>query len=416
MRTRSGSSAVFLCIIMSGLASVCICLILCAQEYSAVSRADALANLAADSVLSEYDLDIQREYSLFLLNSTDEELTRKLNGYLRPSLRDMKDIRVSRAGVKGQHPVSVDTSAVRTQILKWMKCGGALVPGNGPGNGSSQSPGQESETDPGGSAPAADDAGGRILRHGPTIASLPSRRLPEQDLADKARAAGRQLLLTDHPLKEGTERYLLESYLLSTFNSCAGRDHSDHFFLYETEYILHGKLSDAENRQAVMRDLKMLRFAPNLAFLYSDPVKREELAAVSEILAPGAGGVLLQLAAATAWALAESSNDARLLFSGRPVPAVKSEDTWAVSAENIPGADSEGVILPKKLRGMNYTDYLRVLLFLEDETLLLSRAMDLIQINMRKDHDSGFLIGACCTGIALQMTVNGRELYYEKTY
>ena len=425
MNTKRGSSAVFLCVIMSGIAAVCIGLSCCAREYSVSSRMDALANLTLDSVLSEYDLKLQQEYNLFLLRDSDETLTKRADGYLRPSLRDMKDVQVSRLSVKGTFPAAIDTAAVKDQILKWMKAGGMLAAHNGPAaSGSGAGEAESADSSGAGEAESADSSGGtdpekpdgRILRHGPTIASLPSRRLPKQNLADRAKAAGRQLLNTSHPVSEGTDRFLLESYLLGTFNSCADQKHSSHFFRYETEYVLHGGLSDAENRQAAVRSIEALRFIPNLTFLYTDPEKHGELAACTELLFPGVTGAAIEFAAAAAWAWAESSNDAKLLLAGRRVPAVKTPDTWALSFENIPSGAGSDMILPAVSRGLSYSDHLRLLLYLEDETVLLSRVLDLIQINMRKDYDSAFLISACCAGISLSMTVNGRDFYYEKTY
>ena len=59
---------------------------------------------------------------------------------------------------------------------------------------------------------------------------------------------------------------------------------------------------------------------------------------------------------------------------------------------------------------------MRILLFIEDNDIKTARILDLIQINMRKNYDSDFLIPECSYGIAVDAAINGNRYLYDKTY
>ena len=58
---KKGSSTVFLAIILPALAAVCLTLIFTSREETVISRTDAIARLASESILSEFDYDVQRD-------------------------------------------------------------------------------------------------------------------------------------------------------------------------------------------------------------------------------------------------------------------------------------------------------------------------------------------------------------------
>ena len=440
IRSRRGSSSVFLCMILSALVSICFAFIYSTMEYSLASRADALMRLSGDSLLSEYDLDILGEYGLFLLRGDDRQLSSKLRHYLGYPLDQEPDARTSEVRASGASFTVSDPSVLRSQILSFMKDGGALKlrleadadgsegsaggSGEAGGTGEAGRPnGSDSSDRPEGGASSQDPhaQAGRSLRHGPTIASLPSRQLPEQSLLEKAEALGGRLTAAADVasiFSDGTDQYLLTDYVLGTFNSALSRSHPEHFFLRETEYVLCGALTDRENLQKTERALRTLRLPSNLAHIYSDAAKRDALAAAAELIAPGPGGTAIQAVLATAWAYAESVNDARLLLQGARVPLVKDEASWATDLEHVleDTGDGDGVLRPDVIKGLTYGQYLRILFFAEDPDLMTARILDLIQINMRKNVDGHFLIGECCTGITMDAVINGRRFSYEKLY
>ena len=416
IRSRRGSSSVFLCMILSALVSICFAFIYSTMEYSLASRADALMRLSGDSLLSEYDLDILGEYGLFLLRGDDRQLSSKLRHYLGYTLDQEPDARTSEVRASGASFTVSDPSVLRSQILSFMKDGGALKL-----RLEADAAGGEDDSGSGASSQDPHAQAGRSLRHGPTIASLPSRQLPEQSLLEKAEALGGRLTAaTDVAsiFSDGTDQYLLTDYVLGTFNSALSRSHPEHFFLRETEYVLCGALTDRENLQKTERALRTLRLPSNLAHIYSDAAKRDALAAAAEVIAPGPGGAAVQAVLATAWAYAESVNDARLLLQGARVPLIKDEASWATDLEHVleDAGDGDGVLRPDVIKGLTYEQYLRILFFAEDPDLMTARILDLIQINMRKNVDGHFLIGECCTGITMDAVINGRRFSYEKLY
>ena len=426
-KSRKGSSSVFLCVILSALVSVCFAFIYSTIQYSAASRTDALMRLTGISLLSEFDRVLLEEYGLFLMPGDDRGLSAKLDHYLTYTFGQDPQVSLSGSSVECGSFTSSDFAVIREQILAWVRSGGAWTPSADGDSGSTGVPGA------GGGSSAepiiSDTDAGRALRHGPTIASLPSRQLPSQDLLSRIEEFAGRLTDVTGVFRDGTEKYLLSTYVLSTFNCTTAAPAPDHFFQREAEYILNGELTDAGNRRKTASDLRILRLPFNFAYLYADQAKRDALAAAAEVLTPGPAAPLTQAGLATAWAYAESANDAELLLKGFRVPLNKDGDSWAVDLENVikdfvPGDELDPasgqtpnrVIHPKEDTGLSYDQYLRILLFLEDSDLMTARILDLIQINMRKNVNGSFLIGEYCSGIRMETAVNGRRYSYETLY
>lgn len=72
MNSKRGSSAVFLMVILSALISISLMLVYGIREECMRSRIDGILNLAGNSVISEYDLDIKEEYGLFMIAGQEE--------------------------------------------------------------------------------------------------------------------------------------------------------------------------------------------------------------------------------------------------------------------------------------------------------------------------------------------------------
>ena len=137
------------------------------------------------------------------------------------------------------------------------------------------------------------------------------------------------------------------------------------------------------------------------------------------------GQVLLQImsselnySSTAAWAAAESINDVKLLHKGYKVPIVKTPASWAIDLDSILEGYSgeDGCIRPQVNLGRTYDDYLRILLYAKEENIKTARVLDLIQINMRKNHDAFFLIPECATGVSIDADVYGRKLSYDRIY
>lgn len=406
IRKKRGSTAVFLAVILPAVISLSLMLVYGAGKMSAASRSDSLLNLAGDSVMSEYDAYIQKEYGLFLLNIPDNELSSKLRDYISFSVNSMGDMKLDSCSISSSRYAIADCGIVKKQIIGFMKdpVGIALA----------EKENMSEQID--NTMPLHN------LRHGPTKTSLPSASVPDRSLYDAAMSLGETLSDPEVALKEGSESYMIGTYILSLFNSERTLRDSSHFFRNEVEYILSGKYSDKENLSSVEHALEGLRAGPNLAHIYADPKKLSAVTAAAEVITPGPAGAITTLGLAAAWAAAESYNDVLLLKEGYKVPVVKDSLTWATDIESIissieSGIENEKILIkPEANRGLSYDEYLRILLTVKDENITVSRILDLIQINMRKNHDADFLISDCSAGISVNAVINGRRFSYDKKY
>lgn len=390
-------------VILSALISITMALIYGVRKECVSSRVDGIVSLAGDSVLSEYNEDIQREYGLFMLKGTDRELSEKLRGYIEYSFEDMKDVNTEKVNVSGKRFSTANIDLIKDQILEYMKLavaedGFAL---------------RKDDTENKADGVVMEN---RTLRHGPTAVSLPSGAMPDKSLTAMAESAAENLSEIDNAFKKGTEKYLLNEYILRHFNSRSEVNSREHFFRNEVEYVLGGELSDRKNEKRVELALKAMRFTLDLAHIYSDEEKRAATMTMAEILTPGAPAMATQAALAATWAYAEADNDVELLWKGYKVPVVKDKSSWAVTLDNAVDGLLGETMMPKENKGYDYGQYLQILLFLKDENIKICRIMDLIQINMRASYDGDFLISEYATGISAKVRVNGRDYGYEKKY
>ena len=393
LKQKRGSSAVFLVVIIASLMAITLTLVFAGRQMVRISIADGAMHLASVSLLSEYDYYLQRDYGLFLLQGTDAQLSQSLRDYTGFS-----------AKASAGRFSTVNTEAVRQQILDYMKSAGGVQLLENTGS-SNDTPG----------SPSAPD---RTLRHGPTITSLPSRALPDTDIVTTARSLGENLKNPGAIFRTGTSKFFMDEYILQKFNRAEHARAADHFFSSEVEYIICGQLSDEKNKRRTDLALEAIRTALNLTHIYSDPEKMEAVIAAAEALTPGPMGALTQIAIATAWASAEAVNDVKLLHKGHRVPLVKTAASWAVDLDSILEGyrGEDGCIHPQVDTGRTYDDYLRILLYVKDENIKTARILDLIQINMRKNYDGRFLVQECATGVSVDADIYGKRLSYDRIY
>lgn len=180
---------------------------------------------------------------------------------------------------------------------------------------------------------------------------------------------------------------------------------------YQMEYLLCGKNSDRENLEKTAETLLLIRLAANTAYLFSDAGKKAEAKFWGELFSLICFSPELEPVFTTAlllaWSYSESVSDLRTLFSGGKIPLMKSSGTWKTGLLSIfsPGLSSgnggEG-------SGLDYTGYLRVLLFLENGTMRDYRLMDLMEMDVRKaEHSESFRMDGCMDTFSVDVTVRG---------
>jgi hypothetical protein len=159
----------------------------------------------------------------------------------------------------------------------------------------------------------------------------------------------------------------------------------------------------------------LIRTALNLIHVYTDKTKSEEIAALANVLTPGAPSLATQGLIAAGWAYAEAVNDEKLIRAGKRVPILKEADHWALSI-GFHDRISEGMVLPEREKGFTYQDYLKLFLALTDREVKLLRIMDLIQLNMIGNHNRNFLISDYHLGMDYDVVANGRRYHYTISY
>ena len=199
------------------------------------------------------------------------------------------------------------------------------------------------------------------------------------------------------------EKSLVCQYILDKF-ICYTDEQEEQELEYEIEYILEGKSSEKENLAGVADKLIAIREAANLLYLFTDMEKKKETYELAFTLVGATGSEaavrVVQFLLMSAWAYAESIVDVRDLFDGYKVKMMKTYNDWNLSLMGIEKLDDyEKEKSAKEARtGEDYRDYLRILLFSQNEAMQIGKVMDLIQLNMQKKYNDNFLISECILG------------------
>ena len=191
-----------------------------------------------------------------------------------------------------------------------------------------------------------------------------------------------------------TDKVLFTQYL-QTYLSNFQDVQENRALSYELEYLLGRKNSDIKNLKAVANKLLAIREAANFVYLLSNPTKMMQ----AEALATSLAGVSLnpaliqvvKIGLLTAWAFAESILDVRALLAGRKVALVKSEATWTIGLENMYELTNDFAMAKESEWGLDYQNYLGILLLLENEETLAMHTMNLQEATIRKNsQDTSF--------------------------
>lgn len=192
------------------------------------------------------------------------------------------------------------------------------------------------------------------------------------------------------PEKEMLEKLWFIQYLDYYF-SCQngeGRGGSkNHALDYELEYCIGGKSSDKENLERTIKELLLLREAGNFATIMQDG-KKQALALEMATAAVGFTGLAplvqaVQTGILLAWSYMESVLDVRCLLAGGKVPLVKEVSEWKSDVFSGSKVFEEKWEEQKDSGGLDYREYLQILLLAVKEERLVNRAMDIIERNTR---------------------------------
>lgn len=185
---------------------------------------------------------------------------------------------------------------------------------------------------------------------------------------------------------------LFREYLLMQFpNYCKEAKEE---LKYQVEYLISGKPSDQKNLKYVVKRLLFLREGLNYRYC----LQHQKLNGAAGELALALTGMFgmpalteaMRHALLLGLAYGESLLDVRILLAGGKIPLFKDAVSWRLSFETLGSLGSilEHVDGSEQEEGLDYTDYLRILLQMCKRSDLKLRALDLIQYQLQKQDGS----------------------------
>ncbi|MCI8307156.1 MAG: hypothetical protein HFH14_03805 [Lachnospiraceae bacterium] len=167
---------------------------------------------------------------------------------------------------------------------------------------------------------------------------------------------------------------------------------------YEMEYIIAGKTGDEMNLKKVAEKILMLRTGISMVHILSDPEKRNKayIAAAAIVGFTGMDALvrIVQYSIIAAWAYEDACVDVGVLLAGKKIPYIKKDASLNVSFSEIPLFGKE--FIKKKIAalgcdsGMDYGDYIKMLLLSGKTKLKTCRIMDIIQYNIKQNNSMRF--------------------------
>ncbi|MCR5210175.1 MAG: DUF5702 domain-containing protein [Lachnospiraceae bacterium] len=198
---------------------------------------------------------------------------------------------------------------------------------------------------------------------------------------------------------------------------------------YETEYIISGKDNDVDNLKAVVHRLLLIRGTANSIYFFTDVELMSEAATLASSLAalsatPELEPIYKALIIA-AWIYAESMNDLKEIMGGGRVPLLKKTGEWKLSIENALGLTagdiegSKGEVRDTADTGLDYGQYLRLLLFVTSKEDRVGRLMNVVEMDLRKAGYENFKLDECIAAATVQFTFHstyGYDFFMERSF
>lgn len=200
----------------------------------------------------------------------------------------------------------------------------------------------------------------------------------------------------------------------------------------ELEYILYGsankdiKTSDRENLSAVVKRLVTLRSGLNLAFLYTNSEKRGEARDLALKIAGLVGFaptplvIVIQFLILSVWAMGQAVMDVRHLLKGEEVPFMHDSESFNLTLSGLLRINDENSVKEEdggaKGKGdrfdLSYQQYLEILLFFEYQAQIEYRAMDMIELSLRKKQ-SDFKVERLVYSLEATANITASHLFSE---
>lgn len=463
LKNYKGSVAVFLSIVLISLILFCTVVVDATGYQLAVVKARRSLNSSQRSLLAEYNRDLKEDYGIFAINLDEGEAVGKLEGYLNENLwhkgekkkfvqtlevdvleNDFSALSLMNVDVFEKQVIEAGKYSTAEGVLEWLGDRADLFSQTALEiertkknmnekeevtepvtdeekeiekkssdtvktyeNKSKKTEEQLNETQESGLK------GTSILKNEYVIEGLPSKGVGKYDnligtVKDGIGLLEEGGLFNAENISQKGEDFknliYVNQYILNYFDYKTKEGESKpSFFKNEVEYILYGGVDDKNNGRRFVVDLVALRTALNMAHIYGDSVKRNLVTELSLAMTGGTvASIPVQLAITTAWAMAESLNDLKVLNEGGEIPLIKKNEDWAISFEGLINGtiQDEGIKKESNTVGnLSYSGYLNLFLVLMNKEVKYLRMLDLIQINMKGRYNGAFNIKECYTGI-----------------
>ena len=401
------------------------------RRLTVSSECDVFGRLWTKAILSEYDTHLLDDYSIMAYFGNDDEVTAKLDSYLKYSSQGklgahIKGANADLTGYELGDPVN---------FRKALRLGFSI-------NAASEIVNGRGRTYRGLDTGEGFDEGGRVICNPVVIDTLPSHgtggSVSGEELMEKAKSAGDENGLMNMLSGAGSEVLLLQKCFDSHVTKS---DDKNHLLVNEWEYVIRGSTDDEENYRAVRTRLFFARNALNLAAIYKDPAKVELIVSIAETISPGPLGLVTQALIAEAWAALETEEDLEDLYNDRRVPVLKTPEQWKTDIGAVLGSDKVKDKLDDTSRelleekqdeisglsgkvntvtrfkyGLNYDEYLLLMISALNDNVRLLRIMDLIQINMKYRYYADFNMMEYYTGVRFSIEANGKSHEFEDAY
>ncbi|MBM7561960.1 DUF5702 domain-containing protein [Fusibacter tunisiensis] len=231
------------------------------------------------------------------------------------------------------------------------------------------------------------------------------------------------------PKISSLDRFFLNEYALAIFKSGdfesprsfnpLNKDLRDSVLMYEAEFLIGGKATDADNKRTVRQQIIGIRTLANMTQILKDPQTMSEINALV-LSIPAPWNIISKIGVITLWSTTEAYLDLVGLESGRGYHLFKPKTEWHLSLNQLLAGEwqsnthskSMGVTDPK----LYYQDYLRLLLIktrLED---LTNRLLTLLDANVMQASEAKFGLNDFSVGHTVEINWDQEELYFRRAY
>ena len=214
---------------------------------------------------------------------------------------------------------------------------------------------------------------------------------------------------------------LFSLYCADVFASYTDKK-EDSLLNYEMEYILCGHEGDKENLSESVAKLLALREATNVIAILSNPdmLNEARTLALSTFGLTGVPAitVLGEVLIVAAWGYAESVLDVRNLLAKGRCKLIKKRTDFKLSLGNI-GSIMNGSFVETEGEGetihdgLNYKEFLEILMFATGKTSKYYRAMDLIEERTKQKKDD-FRMNQCIVKASVDIKYELKPLFISK--